>query len=328
MTPPAAFERNRAWTFVVFEPSHRDGCLALFDLNCPEYFAPNERTDYETFLDTKPADYRVALRDHRVVAAFGLLPSSRSGHRRLTWILVAPDAQGTGLGRGMMHEARAEAAKSEVRVIDIAASHKSAPFFATFGARAIDETLDGWGPGMHRVDMEWRMSDVLFTGRGGTLVLPQLLLVDRHDGGHLVVNPPREVWERSELTRDELSDWACLVAAAGRAMIDSLPQLTDGCVNYWEAGNWSLHDEAAPHGSKSAPEHRRVHLHLLGRSRSAADAAWKWGEAPQFPRFANRLPWAQRCRPLTARECDTVVERTRHLLVTRYGGWAPGISLP
>ena len=320
MTPLAEFERGHAWTFVPFESSHRAGCLTLFDQNCPEYFAPNERADYESFLDTTPADYRVALRGNLVVAAFGLLPSSRSGPRRLAWILVAPDAQGTGLGRGMMHEARAEAETAEALVIDIAASHKSAPFFAKFGARAIVETLDGWGPGMHRVDMEWRMSDILFTSRGGTLVLPQLLLVDRHDGGHLVVNPPREVWERSELTRDELSDWGCLVAAAGRAMIDSLPQLAEGCVNYWEAGNWSLHDESPPHGSKSPRQHRRVHLHLLGRSRSAADAAWRWGEAPQFPRFADRLQWAARFRPLTATECDAIVERMRHLLATRYGG--------
>ena len=40
------------------------------------------------------------------------------------------------------------------RPVSIAASHKSAPFFARFGARIVETTPDGWGPGMHRVDME------------------------------------------------------------------------------------------------------------------------------------------------------------------------------
>ena len=87
------------------------------------------------------------------------------------------------------------------------------------------------------------------------MVLPdeKLVLVDRSDGGNLIVNPPRDVWERSELTPAELVAWSFLVAATGRAMIDVLPQLEGGCVNYWEAGNWALHHDAEPAGPKTAP---------------------------------------------------------------------------
>jgi hypothetical protein len=49
-----------------------------------------------------------------------------------------------------------KARTSGMRVLRIAASHKSAPFFAGFGAEAVAETPDGWGPGMHRIDMELR----------------------------------------------------------------------------------------------------------------------------------------------------------------------------
>ena len=152
------------------------------------------------------------------------------------------------------------------------------------------------------------MSDVLFASPGGTIVLPgpALTLVDRLDGGHLVVNPPREVWERSELDATELAAWGALVAATGRAMLDALPQLSDGCVNYWEAGNWALHDDAEPRGPKDVRAHRRVHLHVLGRSRSAVDPAWQWGEAPRFPPFANRHAWAARFRRLNGDECRLV----------------------
>jgi hypothetical protein len=41
--------------------------------------------------------------------------------------------------------------------VKIAASHLSAPFFAKFGAVPLRTTDDGWGPGMHRVDMIWHV---------------------------------------------------------------------------------------------------------------------------------------------------------------------------
>jgi hypothetical protein len=156
---------------------------------------------------------------------------------------------------------------------------------------------------------------------GGHVVLPDraLVLVDRADGGNLIVNPPREVWERSQLTRDELMHWSFLVAATGRAMIDVLPQLADGCVNYWEAGNWALDELAAPVGPKVAPRHRRVHLHLLGRSPNAKSAHYRWGEAPKFPDYVDRHAWAADHRRLTGEECALIVTRATTLLGASYG---------
>jgi hypothetical protein len=166
---------------------------------------------------------------------------------------------------------------------------------------------------------------VLLSCDGGDIVLPDrtLTLVGRTDGGHLIVNPPRAVWERSELTAAELARWSALVAAAGRAMIDGLPQLDGGCVNYWEAGNWALNERAHPHGPKTPRRHRQVHLHLLGRSPSATHADWRWGEAPRFPAYQDRLAWAAPFERLTADECHAVVSRAQALLLGRYG-FEPG----
>jgi hypothetical protein len=165
------------------------------------------------------------------------------------------------------------------------------------------------------------MSLILFRCDGGTLALPEAasLLASRENGGNLVVNPPRPVWERSELTPGELTQFAFLVSAAGRAMIDVLPQLGGGCVNYWEAGNWALHDEAEPKGRKDARAHRRMHLHLLGRSPTSTDPAWAWGESPRFPAFAEKATWAARFERFTPAECAAIVTRTDALLRTVYG---------
>jgi hypothetical protein len=164
------------------------------------------------------------------------------------------------------------------------------------------------------------MTRPIFTCPGGTVALPDaaLVLVDRADGGNLIVNPPRDVWERSELEPAELTRWSFLVAACGRAMIDVLPQLEDGCVNYWEAGNWALNEAAEPAGPKRPREHRRVHLHLLGRSPSASHPSWRWGEAPGFPAFERRHEWAASFTRLTVQECLQIVDRLESILTKRY----------
>lgn len=165
------------------------------------------------------------------------------------------------------------------------------------------------------------MTLAIFTCEGGSIELPdaKLVLVDRADGGNLIVTPPREVWERSELLPAELTAWSFLVAATGRAMLETLPQLDGGCINYWEAGNWSLNHEAEPRGPKLPRASRRVHLHLLGRSRNASHRSWVWGEAPVFPKYRDRFTWASQFRRLTPDECIAVITKARSILTVTYG---------
>ena len=172
------------------------------------------------------------------------------------------------------------------------------------------------------------MSLTLLSTTGGQLILPDRasLLVSAPNGGNLVVLPPRPVWERSELTADELARWGFLIAACGRAMLDTLPQLEGGCINYWEAGNWALNDAAEPAGRKRARDHRSVHLHLLGRSPASTDPAWGWGESPRFPAYAERHTWAASFERVSAEHCRAVVAAADALLRERYGVAADEIA--
>ncbi len=47
-----------------------------------------------------------------------------------------------------------ESMRSGRSPIHISASPKSAPFFAKFGAVEVSTIQDGWGPAMHRVEMQ------------------------------------------------------------------------------------------------------------------------------------------------------------------------------
>ncbi len=170
------------------------------------------------------------------------------------------------------------------------------------------------------------MSHVLFRGLGGAVTLPdpQTIMIDRRDGGQLVVHPPRRVWDRTALDAAALTQWNFLVAAAAGAMLDTLPQLRDGCVNYWDAGNWALNRAAAPAGAKSGPAHRVLHLHLVGRSLRSTDPSWAWGESPYFPSFSDRFAWSAGKAPFTPAESGLLVARLTHLLLDRYGIDAAG----
>ena len=139
-------------TFRPYSLAERDACLGLFDANCPEFFAPNERDDYLNFLDTSPGGYELCIANDQVAGAFGLIGTG-TRRRSLNWIMLNPQFQGLGIGSAVMDRVTTLAVAAELEAVDIAASHKSAPFFAKFGAVTTGIIQDGWGSGMHRVDM-------------------------------------------------------------------------------------------------------------------------------------------------------------------------------
>lgn len=140
-------------TFRDYLASDKPACLGIFDANCPEFFSPNEREDYLRFLDTNPAGYEVCVVAGRLVGAFGVFQQGQDSVS-LNWILIGPGAQGLGIGSEIMTRALASARSKGVASMQIAASHKSEPFFGRFGAVTRTVIDDGWGPGMHRIDME------------------------------------------------------------------------------------------------------------------------------------------------------------------------------
>jgi GNAT superfamily N-acetyltransferase len=140
--------------FAAYSDKNFGACMGLFDANCPKYFAPNERADYAAFLGAVGPRYTVVEGEERILAAFGVLGGAL-GRAHLNWILVAPEAHGGGIGRAMMAEAARRAKAMNARVVDIGASQFSAPFFARFGAVEVARTQHGWGPDMHKIDMEW-----------------------------------------------------------------------------------------------------------------------------------------------------------------------------
>ena len=140
--------------FRSYDNSCLEACLKLFDENCPQFFAENERKDYLEFLRNQSESYEVGLSYGQVVAGFGMSNDPQVNRGRISWIMVSPLSKGRGVGAEMMYRVKELAKEKGVEVLDIAASHLSAPFFAKFGAKELKTVTDGWGPNMHRIDMK------------------------------------------------------------------------------------------------------------------------------------------------------------------------------
>lgn len=138
--------------FKDYEARDKTACLSLFDENCPEFFAPNERVDFEKFLDSSPDGYQLCLSNNKIVGVFGVMPE-RNNACSIVWIMLGTNAQGKGVGTKIMQRALDRAEMLNAKKIYIATSHVAYKFFEKFGATIIKETKNGWGPNMHRIDM-------------------------------------------------------------------------------------------------------------------------------------------------------------------------------
>ncbi len=138
--------------FKDYEARDKTACLSLFDENCPEFFAPNEKADFEKFLDSEPDGYQLCISDGEIVGVFGVIPETDVSCS-IVWIMLGAKAQGKGVGTKMMRKALGRAKMLNAQKVHIATSHVAYKFFEKFGATIIKETTNGWGPDMHRIDM-------------------------------------------------------------------------------------------------------------------------------------------------------------------------------
>ena len=152
---------------LIIKPYHyeyKEHCLSLFDLNSPDFFAANERSDFSDFLNKADDSYLIVLLDGELVGCFGLSETGYERQGRISWIMADPNRHGQGIGRSMMDWIISRSIDLSIEELLIAASHISEPFFARFGAERIAYRANGWGDGMHRVDMRLCIPVVTDTG--------------------------------------------------------------------------------------------------------------------------------------------------------------------
>lgn len=81
-------------TYTAYQKRHRHLCMALFEQNCPQYFAVEERGDYAQFLDSAPENYWLVGGANDCVACYGL--TIQGSDASINWIMVDPTRSSKG----------------------------------------------------------------------------------------------------------------------------------------------------------------------------------------------------------------------------------------
>lgn len=142
----------RAW-----RPDDRPQCLALFDGNVPDYFAPKECADFIAFLDDLRGPYLV-IEDAagNVVACGGFQTDDRDESVVvLCWGMVDRRRHRAGLGRRLL-QVRLDliTASGLFTTVTIETTPFSRGFFERAGFVCTQVVSDGFAPGYDRVDMQ------------------------------------------------------------------------------------------------------------------------------------------------------------------------------
>ena len=141
---------------VAFRPyfaSDKAACLALFDINVPDFFDASERRDFAAFLDSPDGEYFILEREDAVIGCGGFAREER-GQARFTWGMVDRTCHGRGLGR-QLAEYRLQAIRDAgiFSEVELFTTPLVAPFFVKVGFASVRVEKDGFAPGMDKVQM-------------------------------------------------------------------------------------------------------------------------------------------------------------------------------
>jgi Acetyltransferase (GNAT) family len=135
--------------------SDRDGCLAVFDSNVPEYFGAHERPCFERYLTNLPGPCVVLVDGAEIVACGGLAPhKTEPATTELAWGMVLRSRHKMGLGALLLLERIAIAERNLSKTsIFVQTSQFSAGFYTRMGFRTLRAIPDGYFPGMDKREL-------------------------------------------------------------------------------------------------------------------------------------------------------------------------------
>jgi N-acetylglutamate synthase-like GNAT family acetyltransferase len=138
----------------LYHPKDKKGVLALFDLNTPATFAPEERIAFDHYLDHE-LDYYVVLEvNGQIVGCGGYNLNKAEGIGYLSWDMVHPDYQGNSLGKRLVnHRLEQMRQLASVQSIHVRTSQHAYAFYEKCGFKLMSITEDYWAENFHLYHM-------------------------------------------------------------------------------------------------------------------------------------------------------------------------------
>lgn len=146
--------------------------------------------------------------------------------------------------------------------------------------------------------------NIIYESRHFIVEVPSFPLIDRADGGHIVINPKVRVSDLPTLTNVQAIELMQLIRVAGKAMeITMNKQGVDiGRINYQDNGNWGVF----------LPEGPYQHFHIYGRAKSAKKQPY--GQSLFFPHKNENPDFYKDNLPLTPEDIIAIRKQMEELV--------------
>lgn len=140
-----------------YRPEDFPSVIQLFQLNTPQYFAPEEQHDLEEYLGKHAQHFFIFEKDQRIQGAGGY--NLLEDEARISWYFIHPDAQGQGIGKALVQHSLNELKKAHgVPKIMVRTSQHAWRFFEKMGFELKMTEKDFWAPGFDLYQMELKTS--------------------------------------------------------------------------------------------------------------------------------------------------------------------------
>ena len=141
--------------FTPYTPADFDNCIALFKGNEGKYFDQSEFEQYQEFLRTEALTglYYVMKDEGLTVGAGGMMVYD--GVYWMDWGMIARDRHGQGIGTQLLQFRLDEIHKLEKNPkIKLCTSQHTVGFYERFGFERVKFTEHGYGPDLHKIEMD------------------------------------------------------------------------------------------------------------------------------------------------------------------------------
>lgn len=135
-------------------------CVEIFESNCPDYFAQQERQEFEAFLLDLPGPYLMLNHEGSAIGCGGYAFNQSDKSADLCWGMIHKDFHKRGFGEALLQE-RLKRIKMnpDIAFIHLNTSQLTDGFFASAGFVTRQVTQDGFAKGLDRYDMKLAVSD-------------------------------------------------------------------------------------------------------------------------------------------------------------------------
>lgn len=133
--------------------------LHLLELNTPDFFAPEEETDFISYLKHEIEYYYVVEIENAIVGCGGINLVDNGSTGRISWDIIHPRHQGKSIGTKLtQHRVEKLRTIDSVQRIRVRTSQVAYQFYEKQGFVLLEVLKDYWAKGFDMYNMEYRQT--------------------------------------------------------------------------------------------------------------------------------------------------------------------------